>query len=74
VAARLCVDGRVQPAFTGTTRPLPESLGASHGEELAEYSLARHGRDKYEVEQEIRDRFTTEGLTTETDPNRREPA
>jgi hypothetical protein len=73
VAVRLCVDGRVQPAFTGTTRPLPESLGASHGFELADYSLARHGRDRYEVEQEIRDRFTTEGLTPETDPNRREP-
>ena len=57
VAVRLCVDGHSEPPFLGRTQPMPASLGEAHGAALMADSLARWGRPRAEVEEEMRRRY-----------------
>lgn len=64
VAARLCVGGNAGKAFTAYTQPLPDSdMDAAsvrrreeHAAELREVVMERDGRDRNEVEAELRER------------------
>ncbi len=62
VAARLCLDGRTEPPFTGVTRPMPDSLGDRHASWMVGAVLARSGRPRAVVEAEIADRLRARGL------------
>jgi hypothetical protein len=53
VALRLCVNGHTAPPFTGVTQPMSESLGESHAAWILNTVLARCGRPRALVEQEI---------------------
>ena len=53
VAVRLCVDGRTERPFTGTTVEAPPSAGDDHARLIAESSLTRYGRPVEDVEAEI---------------------
>ncbi len=54
VAAQICVEGEVLPPATGTTFPPPTPTGA--GERARQRSRDRYGRDRAEVDAEIRAR------------------
>ena len=59
VAVRQFRDGRTERPFTGITRPEPPSLGADHALGLIREALARCGRPRAEVENEIEERLRT---------------
>lgn len=54
VAAQVCVDGEVLPPATGTTLPPPPTTG--HGPEARRRSSERFGKDRADIEAEIRAR------------------
>lgn len=54
VAAQICVDGRVLPPATGTTFPPPETTGI--GDRARQYSREQYGRNRQDIETEIRRR------------------
>ena len=57
VAVRLCVNGRTERPFTGTTLPPPPGLGDEHAEQLARAAVERDGRPRAVVEAEINRRL-----------------
>ena len=57
VAVRLFRDGRTERPFTGVTLPAPPSLGAEHAAALTAAALARCGRPREAVENEIEQRL-----------------
>ncbi|MGI0130742.1 MAG: type IV secretory system conjugative DNA transfer family protein, partial [Thermoplasmata archaeon] len=63
VAVRLCVDGHIEPPFTGITRDAPAGLGDEHAARLMRRSLERWGRPRPTVEAEIRSRLEAEGFS-----------
>ena len=54
IAAQICLDGRVLAPATGTTFPAPAPTGAGHAARL--WSQQQYGRDRDQVEEEIRRR------------------
>jgi hypothetical protein len=54
IAAQICVDGRVLAPATATTLPPPKPTGA--GDQARELSRQRYGRDRDDIEAEIRRR------------------
>ena len=62
VAARICVDGHVEPPFTGQMEAPPPNLGEVHSAELVRLSLDRYGRPRDQVEAEIEGRLRALGL------------
>ncbi|MHB8688118.1 MAG: type IV secretory system conjugative DNA transfer family protein [Candidatus Dormibacteraceae bacterium] len=57
VAVRQFRDGRTERPFTGVTRPEPPSFGADHAAALTAAALARCGRPRADVENEIEERL-----------------
>ncbi len=62
VAIRLCVSSHEEPPFTAITLPAPPSLGADNATNLAAQSLARYGRPRLQVEEEIQRRLIDVGF------------
>jgi hypothetical protein len=54
-------DGRTERPFTGVTRPEPMSFGADHAAALTTAALARCGRPRADVENEIEERLRAYG-------------
>ena len=57
VAVRLCVNGRTDRPFTGSTLPPPPSFGQQHADQLVRAAIERDGRPRAAVEAEINRRL-----------------